>query len=417
MSTLFAIALSILATAIGLKLWRHQLNPITTGVVVWTLALTLATVEREFLSPIYNHLNHEVGAGVFSALILSFLSFAIGVELVLLLTGKRCWEQASINLKKINIHDGRLMLLFAAGLIVYLYAFKNAGLGDVINLDPDEVAESRLSLHLGPLSFVVLFIDIGAVIFMARMFETKRYIYGAPMLIAIAAHMVTLHKSPTLSLGVSCLYLCLLYPQQAREMIFGNAQRKFITIMIASSIALSLLVMNALRGIGIIQMTNFEWTWFEQIYIYSGATAILNLSAAIEGLVPNAPPALGAILARPVTWHLLDREFLNPTIYFEGINSATYLIYPWSDFRWLGFLITPFLTGVFIMTFYRLALEKTVYGIVLGTIAFKAVIFSSNTDVVFDPTTTILVILAIFSHLTVRKHRKKSNTWPAFKRD
>jgi hypothetical protein len=225
----------------------------------------------------------------------------------------------------------------------------------------------------------------------------------------MVAHMGSLHKSPTLTLGMSSIYLFFLYPQQAREMILGNAWRKSLTIVIAVSIALSLLIMNAIRGIGIIKVTNFEWAWFEQIYIYSGATAILNLSAAIEGLVPNAAPTFGIILARPVTWYFFDRDILNPTIYFEGINSATYLIYPWSDFRWFGFVITPFLTGVLIMTFYRLALRKTVYGIMLGAIAFKAIIFSPNTDVIFDPTTTILIILTFFVHIVVRKYIPKPN--------
>lgn len=412
MTTIAAIVLCIAAIALGRIAWRHRLNPITIGALVWSPALVLASIPREFLSPVYDYLNHTIGLGVFAALILGFVGFSAGVLTVMAFTGKRCWSTAAINQYKVNIHEGRLVLLFALGLAVYLYAFQRAGLGDVLNLEPDEVAESRLSLHLGPLSFAVLFIDVGAIVFMARMFETGRYLYGAPMLVALTAHMATLHKSPTMFLALSSLFLCLLYPRQARDMTFGTPHRALVSTLIATMIALSLLVMNALRGIGIIQMTTFEWTWFEQVYIYSGGTAILDLSAAIKGLVPNDPPTFGLVLAKPITWHIVDRGLLNPTRHFGGINAATYLIYPWSDFRWIGFIVTPFLTGALIVAFFRLALRKTVYGLMLGAIAFKAVIFSPNTDVLFDPTTTIVIAFAVLAHLVVRKRKRTQKARP-----
>lgn len=412
MTSILAATLCALAIAIGFKIWRHRLNPIITGVLVWFPPFILATIPREFISPIYSHLNHEIGLSVFGALILGFFSFSIGVLTSLLIIGYRSLRDVSINRYKVNIHEGRLLFLYILGLCIYLYAILNSGLTDVLNLDQVEVSESRYALHLGPLSFLVIFIDIGSIVFFARMFETGRYFYCIPMLVSIIFHMTTLQKSPTLFLVVSIFFLCLLYPQQSREMFIGTLLRKLLIALFVSTVAIALFIMNLLRGIGLSRFTTFESNVFEQVYIYSGATAILNLSSAIEGLVPTNPPMYGLILIRPVSWHLIDRQLLDIGFYFDGINAATYLIYPWGDFRWIGFFVTPFLTGALLVVFYKLALRKTIIGIILGAIAFKSVIFSPNTDVIFDPLTLIIIFVALMAHLFASKRVYRLNHHP-----
>ena len=407
MTTVISSVICFLAILIGWKIWPHRLNPIVTGALVWTPAIFLATISREFISPIYDHLNHEMGISIYLALVLGFVSFSIGVYVTLLFIKRSSWGDVAINRRKINIHEGRLLILFFVGLGVYLYAILNSGLTDILNLNQVEVSDSRYALHLGTLSFLVIFIDVASVIFFARMLETGRYLYCLPILISIFFHMATLQKSPTLFLVTSIIFVSLIYLREARAILIGTVTRRFVIGLILVMLAILLFLMNSLRGIGSNPMTTFEWPWFEQIYIYSGATAILNLSSAIEGLVPSNPPLYGLILARPISWHFIDRELLDIGLHFQGVNAATYLIYPWGDFRWAGFLITPFLTGVSIIFFYSLALKKTVSGIMLGVIAFKAIIFTPNTDVIFDPTTAIVIFVALIAHLIVQKRVRK----------
>lgn len=400
-----ALLSCVAALAVAIACWRHRLNPIVLGVLAWAPAFVMAAFPREFLSPVYEYLNHDIDVLAFVAMFMGFVSFSLGVMMVLAVVGRRGWDR-QLAAHSVQIHDHRLLILFALGLAVFIYSFARAGLGDVVNLDPEEVAESRLRLHLGPLSFVVLFIDIGAIVFLARLLETRRYVYAIPMFVAVICHMVTLHKSPTLFLVMSSVFVFLLYPKAAWEVVAGTRKRRLVLGIAIAVILVALLVMNALRGIGIIALTSFEWTWFEQFYIYSGGSAILNLSASVEGYVATPPPTLGLILAKPITWHLVDREMLNATVNLGGINAATYLIYPWSDFRWIGFVITPFLTGMVVTSFFWLALRKTIYGLMLGAIAFKAVIFSVNTDVIFDPTTLVVIVVAFIAHLLASRSRR-----------
>ena len=406
MISILTAALCVLAITIGWKAWSHRLNPITTGALVWSPAIILATMPREFISPIYSHLNHEIGISVFVALILGFFSFSIGVYLSFLVIGRRSWTEKTNTQFKINVHEGRLLILFFLGFSIYLYTIQNAGLVGYLNYSYEEISERRIALH-SSLSFLVFFLDIAAIIFFARMLETGRYLYCMPMLISIVCHMSTLQKSPLLFLVISIVYLCLIYSRQALVMLIGTARKKLVIALSIITLVFSLFIMNSIRGIGVTPMTTFEWSWYEQIYIYSGATAILNLSATIEGLIPTHHVAYNLFLFRPITWHLLGWKLMDIGQYFHGINTGTYLIYPWVDFQWIGFFITPFLTGAIVVAFHRLAFKKTVYGIMLGAIAFKATIFSPLTDVIFDPTTSIMIFFALIAHIFVVKRVRK----------
>jgi len=412
MVTLAALSVLVLGVLLARTIWPYRLNPILIGVLIWAPAVLLSTLPREFNLPIYSHLNRDIGLGVTAAMLISFIYFSAGVCAVLAVVGSSGWDSRLLR-QPVNVDDGRMALLFCLGFLVFAYSFSRTGLGDVVSLEPNEVAESRLRLHLGPLSFVTLFLDIGAVVFLARMLETRRFIYGLPAVLATVCYMMTLQKSPTVFIALSAAFLFMLQPAAAREMLFGTPRRGLTSVLLVLVVIGALFVMNALRGIGVIPMTTFEWPWFEQVYIYSGATAILNLSASIEGHVPLDPPTMGLLLAKPITWHLVDRNLLDPTRYFEGINAATYLVYPWSDFRWAGFAITPFLTGVLTTLFFRMALRRTIYGLVFGAIAFKAVVFSVNTDVIFDPTTLIQMAIALVAHAFAARRWSRPVRWQA----
>ena len=404
MRTLVIVLLLTLGSVLARALWRHRLNPIFIGLVVWAPALVLSTLPHEFLSPLYDHLNKEVGRQAVMSMVVAFVFFSVGVLCVTAVVGTKPWDKV-LHRHSVQVDDRKLLALFGIGLLVFLYSFQQSGLVDLVALDPEEVASSRLRLHLGPVSFAIFFLDVASLVFLAKMMETRRFVYLLPIAISIVCHMSTLQKSRVLFLVIGVVFMFLLHPAATRDIAFGTPKRRVITCSVALLCLLSLFAMNALRGIGVISLTTFESPWLEQFYIYSGATAVLNLSAAIQGHVPSDPPTLGMVLARPISWHLANRDLLNPTKYFEGINAATYLIYPWGDFRWFGFVITPFLTGSLITIYLWLSLKKTVVGIVLGAIGFEAIVFSVNTDVIFDPTTAILILIAMLVQGLVTRRR------------
>jgi hypothetical protein len=165
--------------------------------------------------------------------------------------------------------------------------------------------------------------------------------------------------------------------------------------------------MNDVRGMSAAQLTTSSAAWEEQLFIYSGASAIKNLSAIIDGYLPPDPPALGAYLMRPLFWQFLDMESLQVSRYFEGVNTGTYLIYGWADFRWIGLVLTPFLAGILVMVYLRFAIRGELWGLILGAIALRALAISASTDFLFDPTATILIVLALGSSCFARTTEKE----------
>lgn len=401
--TLFITLVIGLGVVASRSLWHYRLNPISIGIIAWTPAIVLTTIPYEFVMPIYDHLNYGPKTSTIIAMLISFICFSTGVLTVRMLFGARKWDDIAQQHSALSATNNyRLSVLFIIGLAVFLYAFSRSGLIGVMELSPDEIFESRLALHLGPISNAVIFLDITSVVFLAKMLESRRPIYALPMIITVLCYMATLQKSRVVFMGLSALFVLLLYPVAAREIAFGNIKRRVITLFFCFLLVSALFVMNSIRGIGLVSYTTFGSAAVEQSFIYSGATAILNLAAAIEGQVPSDPPTRGMILLRPILWHFVDRDLLNPTKYFEGINAATYLIYPWGDFRWLGFFLVPFLTGAIITVFMRTALSKTTLGLMLGSIGFTAIVFSVNTDVIFDPTTLAIITMTVLAHLFVR---------------
>jgi oligosaccharide repeat unit polymerase len=391
------------------RLWPWRLNPMPLFVLAWTPALIFTTIPFEFIHPIYSLLNNGVGNLTHLTILFSFIAFCLGVLFPRAILGERWHIKVQATATAMS-NDTRLWQLFTIGLAVFIYSFAQSGLIYQFDLDPEEVFESRLALHLGPLSYAVIFLDVTSTVFAAKFMETRRKLYLIPLVITLICYAATLQKSRMMFIALSAVFIFFLYPREAKELLFGTFTRKMISMFIVVSVMMLLLLMNAMRGIGLIKYTDFDSPATEQIFIYSGATAIINLSNAIEGHVKFDPPTYGLVLARPIVWHFIDRDFINPTKYFEGINASTYLIYPWSDFRWFGMLIVPFLTGFLITMYFRMALRRTVIGLMLGAIGFTAILYSVNTDVVFDPTTLVILFVSFFVHVYAGKQQREGRT-------
>lgn len=406
MATLVLIVVLFACFLITRQAWKWRLNPMPLFVIAWTPALILTTLPYKFIIVEYNLLNEGVGLLTYLMIFCAFMSFCAGVLCASCFAKRNVWNESSRSAVALSSNI-RLWLLFAVGLGIFIYAFAQSGLVHLTELTPDEVRERRLALHLGPISFLVIFLDVTSVIFFAKFMETRRLRYVIPAIVTLICYAATLQKSRVLFVVLSLAFILCLYYREAKLLVAGTFTRKAISILMVPAAIGILLLMNAMRGIGVMRYTDFDSPITEQFFIYSGGTAIINLATAIEGRLEFDDPTYGLVLARPITRHFLDGDIINPTKYFGGINASTFLIYPWSDFRWFGMFITPFLTGLLTVAFLQMALKRSITGLMLGAIGFNAVIFSVNTDVVFDPTVFIIIIITILVHIfATKKHQR-----------
>lgn len=397
MDTALVLLFLVGAFVAAWQLWPCRLNPMALFVLAWAPGLLFTTVRYHFITDTYAVLNNGVGLITYCTVLYAFMAFSLGALVARDAFGPMYGSTGPITAVAMS-DDRKLWQLFAIGLAVFIYAFAKSGLINQLNLSPEEVFERRLALHLGPVSHLVIFLDVTSTVFTAKYFETKRIRYLLPLVITLVCYAATLQKSRVLFIALSSTFITLLYPREAKKLIAGTFVRKLISITVVFFFTVLLLVMNAMRGIGSDRYTDFESTVTEQVFIYSGATAIINLAAAIEEHVTIDPPTNGLVLLRPLIWHFVDRESINPTKYFEGINASTFLIYPWADFRWMGIILVPFLTGFLVTLYFRMAWRRSILGFMLGAIGFYAVALSVNTDVVFDPTTLVILIVSVMAH-------------------
>lgn len=381
-------------------IWKNRLNPIFWMIIFWVPGVFLSFVPAEFILPDYQHLNAAPSLMTIIYIGIGLIGYSLGVLACL-----SCVETRGEKLNRggiLHLSDVRLSMLYFLGLGVVLYSYFRSGLVNSVNLDPTEIVASQLSLHIGPVSFLKLFVDICSIIFFAKYFESGKKIYIIPVVVAIFFQILTLQKSRVLFLSVSCFFLCVLYIENARILFWGTWSRRLVFLLAVFALMTILFLMNLLRGIGVFSFTYFDSMLFEQIYIYSGATAIRNLSATIEGIVQSTQQTWGLMLIRPISWYVIDRDLLNPALYLGGINTGTNLIFAWADFRWAGSFLTNFIMGMLIMFFLWCARRKTIIGLCLGSVAFNTMFFSFNTDFLFEPTTWILIALVLFSNLFLK---------------
>lgn len=375
--------------------WRSRFNPALTVLIAWAPALLVVRTPYYFISTTYAELNAGVALVTDLAIAVSFLSFLFGCLAVPdarsrlerwgdFTPGRSAHSQAS---------DWRLALLFALGFGIFVYAYQRAGLSSILAADAaaEDIYETRLAFHLGPISHLVLLIDIAYIVFLAKFFETRRAIYlVAPVLVALG-YMATLQKSRVMFMCFSAIYLCFLYPRASSEIFFGTFKRRLASTGLVLLLMGLMILSNVLRGMNLFRNMDYESPILEQLFIYSGGAAILNFSALFEGRIGSDPASMGVILFRIIFWPFVDRDTLNPTRYLEGINNGTALVFYWQDFGVIGLPLLCFILGMLITICYVVSTRRTIFGLTLGCVAFNSAVFSVYTDVMFEPATIIVL--------------------------
>ncbi len=401
--TLLTLAVCAITWTLARVWWRHFLNPVSFSVLAWAPALVLLNWPPYFIYPYYWHLNRPIGILLYTALALACISFWLGCA-----TAKAMSKPGSFDIVPsrlvFEVKEGPAIVLFVIGFLVFVYSYVNSGLMDMANLDVREIAESQRNLYIGRLTFLTFFMDIVAIAFLAQFVWTRKVIYLAPLLIALACEAATLQKSLLMLVVSAAIFVFAINPSASYQLFWKTPMRRLLFGALILGLVVGLISMNAARKHLETRYTATSFPLHEELYIYTGSSAIVNLSNTIEGYLSQPPPAMGVYLAKPVLWYVIDRSYYDEAAQeFGGINTGTYLLEAWADFRWFGFFIWPFLTGVAVMLFLRLGLSGTLTGLLFGAVAVRAVIFSPSTEVIFEPATWIILAQALFADFLIRK--------------
>ena len=402
--SLVTVVLCLGLARLAWRWWPNYLNPVVLGILAWIPALVMINFPQFFISPIYIHQNRDFSPLVYLAMALGFIGFWAGCATVKSLSAPGIYG-APRPVPPLALDRARLLALYLIGAGIFVYGYLTSGLLDLTAMDEQQVAESRLALHLGPISFLNLFMDIAAIGFFALFLQQRRWLYAGPLVVALLLYSGTLQKSAIVWILTAAIFVSALYPRAFYDLFLRRIATRVILIGAGIGSFAILAATNTARGITASTLTLASNPLLEQFYIYSGATAIKNLSVTLEGYLPSEGPTLGAYLVRTILWNIVDREMFDSGRYFEGVNAATYLNNAWIDFRWAGFLITPFLTGAAVMLYLRFAMSARLAGLVFGAIAMRAVIFSIGTDVIFEPVTWYLLIMALAADVFVQRKK------------
>ncbi len=388
----------------------------------WAPALTFSAMDVVFIHPNYQALNYGVDLPAYVFLNINFFFFCLGSLFLLSLYNLYPIKRAnapsegtlSPNPERFyDLYSLPMGLLFLFSLFICLYALSKSGLSVAVGTDAKEVYDSRLAFHLGPINHFILLLDITAVFFFAKALIKQRLLYVIPFIAALFCYLLTLQKSRILFVFFSVTFVAIIYWREFVYLFLKSAVTRYSLYVVIILFIIGVALTNVARGIGITRYTTLDSVIVEQLFIYTGASAIRNLSATLSGVIQSDASTYGAIFIRSILWGSIDREILNPTRYYGGINNGTALIFYWWDLRG-GAWVVSFISGFVASLFLKRAESKKFIPLVLGCVAFNYCIFSVFTDQMYEPTTLIFVFILIFSvlfSLFFRAFAKKSGLY------
>ena len=369
--------------------------------IAWLPALLLSAIPYHFVNPAYEHMNYPVSIKAYSYIFLGFLSYVFGC---LSLKSSYVLGMERNYGFSFNYSKKRLLILYLIGLTVFFYAFYRSNLfGALMANDISKIFSSRLKFHVGSINHLLFFLEIGAIVFFSRYLVKGGRANLFPMMIAMLCYAVTLQKAKVLFLVLSCLFLMFLFKQRSGQLFFSSIWKKVMMVFVVIIFILIASYINEKRGVTNSQFTDFDSPLLEQVFIYSGAAAIVNFSATIEGYVQSDAPTMGRISARTFLWSFVDRETLSVTSYLEGINNGTALLFYWHDFYLLGIVIICFFIGLISTYFFIKAYTLSFLSIVFSCIVFNATFMTIYTDQFFEPQTFVMIVVTIMSWFFVKK--------------
>lgn len=397
-------------------------NPALITAVCWLPALCLAMLPVTVDLKIYSYLNNTPSSHALSIIALALLGVAAGAYAVHSIALPNQLHRIASPLYN---RDWIVPIAYTVGILTFLYAYWQSGLLAALCGTPTNIAESRQNFHIRHISLLVILMDLSAIVVAARTLTTGKTWLIIPSALPIILYLLTLQKSRVIFMMLCLIFVGLIFRKEAQSMFLSSARRVFVLIGVLGALAGAMYTTNLIRGVGVLDPnsastfcaapvrtapvghppaisvffnTNTDSRVVEQAFIYLGAPAIRNFAATIDGTVASEAPSYGRVAIRTLLWPFVDRETLNPTRHLGGINNGTALVFYWHDFGIVGVAAFSVLAGMMALLAFRLAQQRSLFGILAGAIAFNACAMSVFTDMFFEPLTAVQLSMAALLH-------------------
>jgi oligosaccharide repeat unit polymerase len=370
------------------SMFRYRINaPVVMG-LAWAPALYLSSLGIEFTSPIYQHLSNQnlslTYVIILISFIFSFLGYALGCR-----NKPMSRKDFSPNRKLMVLH---LLFFVVLSLYAFIILQSNVILAWTRIMLPSEVLEQRTNLHIGAINHFTLGLNFLAANYLVFFIQSKKKVYLVPLLLVFIAHIATLQKSAVLGYVLQILFLItLIMPLKSNHRRL-NVSRWLAAVIFGLGLGALLLWTNDIRGIGTNQVTDLH-PISEQLFIYSGGAAILNLSATLTGILPSVDLS-GLLAVQSFAWILGGRDFFFVTRYLEGINNGTAIMYWWADFGLIGIMLHSTILG-FVVGWLQLKARKNMLMLYFSAMSYQFLTMSVFTETLYQPTTVLVVINVI----------------------
>jgi oligosaccharide repeat unit polymerase len=409
MSTWTAVIFVFLVFYIGTatSVFRYRINAPVVIVFCWAPALYLSGLGVTFTSTVYRHLSSQKLFLCYTIICIAFICIFVGY-----LLGCRNKQVPDKNFvltrQRMNLH---LLFCSVFSLYVYIILQSNVMLTLTTKMLAEEVLEARNDLHLGTINHLTLGLNFLAANYLVMFGQSKRKVYLVPMLLVFLAHAATLQKSMVIGYILQMFFVYVFgmtHPNFRRRL---KVFRLAAVVMLGLGLSLILLWTNEIRGISLNQVTNLH-PINEQLFIYLGGPAILNLAATLNGILPSVDLS-GLLPFQSIAWITGGREFFSVTRYLEGINNGTAIMYWWADMGLLGVILHSTILG-FVVGMLQLRAKNNMMMLYFCAMSYQFLAMSIFTEALYQPTTVLIIInvfaLQIFLNLRMWPASEKQST-------
>lgn len=395
---IFIILFLVLCLMASKQVFRYRLNaPLVIG-LAWAPALILSTLEIQFISSRYYYLSNLDNSLVYVLVVLSFISIFVGYAI-----GYRN-KPMGMMLFSVDKRLSILNVLFFSLLFAYAYAIFNSNvlLAWVEDLEPQEVSENRINVHMGWVSHLFLGLNFLAAHYLVMFKKSKKKVFLLPLVFLVFTHGMTLQKSPVFGFVLQMLFLYILMPKSSGMVKKLNFKFSRLLLIVALGVFLVgfFLVSNEMRGIGVHHRLTDLHPIVEQFVIYLGATAILNMSASVNELIQMVELS-GLLKFQSLSSLTGDRAFFNVTEYLQGINNGTVLMYWWADMGLFGVIYHGIVFGL-LVGFVQIHARKSMLMLYFSSLLYQFLAMSIFTEFLYSARTVLTVLVIIVLNFLLR---------------
>lgn len=395
------LALMVGTILIGMSylLWRDWLVPMIPFLFVWTITLSLTSLNVEYQG-IYAFFNRPIHLQTWIIVLGALMLFVAGATYVVtlpraearMLSLLRPWDDKRVQ--------RAIWFGFAGGTAVFVYSVLRSG---VIPLFADSVYLARIGFR-PPFwnNFYALFMVV--IVLTAVRIVTVGWRNSLDSifltLLSFCIFMLTTQRNDAWQsfMIMSVVFVVLRQRKKVRRRTFT---RKELLWLLAALVGLVLIFIQVgeIRQLRTSHIVDIENSALSQLYIYMGAPAVRNLQRVIQSDVPVQTKD-GLLLLRPLLWYLRVRAPVTINNVFIGPNTATFLYYYYLDFGVAGTLFIPLFVGLVCGLAYRqMKRSPAIIWVIWYGLLMSCIVWTPNTERFFEPSTLWYAVLFGLVHL------------------